>query len=213
MIKIHHLGVSQSDRIVWLCEELGVPYELLHYQRDPQTQLAPPAYRALHPYGTAPVITDGDRVLGESGAIVEYINARYGNSRLSVPKDSPHFADYLYWLHFANASLMASGMVELVCSLVKAPRDNPVIQSLVQRTDRAYDMIEQHLGHHPYFAGPQFSAADILMLFPLSTMRAFVPRNLAGYPNLRAYLKRIGERPAFQAAARKADPNFKPILE
>jgi glutathione S-transferase len=213
MIRIHHLGISQSDRIVWLCEELGVPYELVRYQRDPATGLAPEAYRALHPYGTAPVITDGELLLGESGAIVEYINVRYGASRLAVAASSPHFADYLYWLHFANASLMASGMVELTCSVLSADKTNPIVRSLCGRTDRAYSMIETRLGQYPYFAGPQFSAADILMLFPLTTMRAFLPRDLSGNPNIRAYLKRIGERPAFQAAARNADPDFRPMLD
>jgi glutathione S-transferase len=212
VITIHHLGVSQSDRIVWACEELGVPYHLKIYERDPQSKLAPPEYRALHPFGTAPVITDGDLVLGESGAIVEYINARYGGNRLAVPASSPHFADYLYWLHFANASLMTSGMCELVRNMLGGTGKNEVVDSVVDRSDRAFDMIEAHLGRNTYFAGPEFSAADVLMLFPLTTMRAFVPRDLDGSPNIRAYLKRIGERPAFKAAASKADPDFKPML-
>jgi glutathione S-transferase len=212
MITIHHLGISQSDRIVWLCEELGVPYELKRYERDPQTRLAPPAYRALHPFGTAPVITDGNLVLGESGAIVEYLNARYGGHRLAVPADSPHFADYLYWLHFANGSLMSGGMVELARNMLGGPGKSEVIDSVVGRSDRAYAMIESHLGKNTYFAGPEFSAADVLMLFPLTTMRAFVPRDLSGFPNIRAYLQRIGGRAAFQTAAGKADPDFKPLM-
>ena len=213
MIKVHHLGISQSERIVWLCEELGIPYELVRYERDPQTRLAPESFRKLHPYGTAPVITDGPLVLGESGAIIEYIIARYGNGRLAESPDSPQFANYLYWLHFANGSLMASGFVEFARGALSAPGVNPVIDALCGRTDRAYDMIEKHLGENQYFAGPRFSAADIMMLFPLSTMRAFVARDLSRYPNIRAYLKRIGERPAYKAATQKADPSFKPLLE
>jgi glutathione S-transferase len=212
LITIHHLGVSQSDRIVWVCEELGVPYQLKRYERDATTRLAPPEYRALHPFGTAPVISDGNLVLGESGAIVEYINARYGGSRLSVAASSPHFADYLYWLHFANASLMTAGMVELARNLLGGAGRNEVIDAVVGRSDRAFDMVEKHLTDNVYFAGPDFSAADILMLFPLTTMRAFVPRDLAANPNTRAYLQRIGDRPAFRAAANKADPELKPML-
>ena len=109
MLTVHHLGVSQSDRIVWLCEELGIPYELVRYERDPATKLAPPEYRALHPIGTAPVITDGDLTLGESGAIIEYVIRKYGNGRLALGPESPHFADYLYWFHFANGSMMPNG--------------------------------------------------------------------------------------------------------
>src|ERR1700712_1296315 len=110
MLTVHHLGVSQSERIVWLCEELGIPYELKVYDRDPVTRMGPPAYKALHKLGAAPIITDGDVVLPESGAIMQYIIGKYGNGRLSVGPEAPNFADYLFWLHFANASLMPSAM-------------------------------------------------------------------------------------------------------
>lgn len=103
-ITIHHLGVSQSERVIWLMEELELPYRLIRYERDPVTRLAPLAYKALHPMGTAPVITDGATVLGESSAIVEFILARYGEGRLAVAPNAPEFADYLYWFHFANSS-------------------------------------------------------------------------------------------------------------
>ena len=105
MLTVHHLGKSQSERIVWLCEELGIPYELKRYARDPVTVLAPPEYRALHPIGAAPVITDGDLVLAESGAIVEYIIARHGGHRLALGPSHPDFASCLYWFHFANGTL------------------------------------------------------------------------------------------------------------
>lgn len=105
MLTVHHLGKSQSERIVWLCEELAIPYELKLYDRDPVTRLAPPAYKALHPIGAAPVITDGDLVMAESGAIIEYIVARYGNRRLVLPPDHPDFAQFVYWFHFANGTL------------------------------------------------------------------------------------------------------------
>src|SRR3954467_7167626 len=102
MLTVHHLGRSQSERIVWLCEELGLRYELKRYERDPATRLAPPEYKALHPVGTAPVITDGDLVLGESGAIIESLLASYGGARLARQAGDPQFASYLYWFHFAN---------------------------------------------------------------------------------------------------------------
>lgn len=212
MLVVHHLGISQSDRIVWLCEELAIPYQLIRYERDPVTRLAPPEYRALHPFGTAPVITDGGLVLGESGAIIEYIIAKYGNGRLALSADSAEFADYLFWFHFANGSVMASSMVDLVVRLMGDSAPPGILTALRERGDRAFAMIESRLGQTPYFAGSQFTAADIIMLFPLTTMRAFLPRDLSASPNTRAYLQRIGARPAYQRARTKADPDFTPLL-
>jgi glutathione S-transferase len=212
MLTVHHLGVSQSERIVWLCEELEIPYELKCYEREPVTRLAPAEYKALHPFGTAPVITDGDLVLGESAAIMEYIIAKYGAGRLAVKPDSPEFADYLYWFHFANGSMMPASMVDLVISMLGITRDNDIVRALRARGDSAYEMVENRLGNAAYFSGKSFSAADIIMLFPLTTMRAFVPRDPSPYPNTRAYLKRIGQRPAYARAMKKGDPNMTPLL-
>jgi len=211
MLTVHHLGISQSDRIVWLCEELDIPYDLVRYERDPVTGQAPAHYKALHPFGTAPVITDGDLVLGESGAIIDYVIARYGDGRLAVPADSPDFADYLFWFHFANGSLMPSAMIGMVIAMVRG-EESDVTRSLCARNDRAFAMIEQRLGEAAWFAGDAFSAADIFMLFPLTTMRLAVPRDLAPFPNIRAYLQRIGERPAYRRAMHKADPDLPPQL-
>ncbi len=211
MLVVHHLGISQSDRIVWLCEELAIPYELIRYDRDSVTRMAPPEYRALHPFGTAPVITDGDIVLGESGAIIEYIIAKYGEGRLAVPVGNPAFADYLFWFHFANGSVMPSAMMDLVARMMETPPKG-ALAALRERSDRAFAMIESRLGAVPYFAGADFTAADIIMLFPLSTMREFVPRDLTPFPHIREYLKRIAARPAYQRAMAKADPGFKPPL-
>lgn len=212
MLTVHHLGISQSDRIVWLCEELGIPYELRLYQRDPVTRLATPEYRSLHPFGTAPVITDGDVVLGESGAIIEYIIAKYGAGRLAVSADSPDFADYLFWFHFANGSFLPAGTVELVVSMMGGANPPTIVQALSDRNNRAFALVEQRLGEADYFAGREFTAADIIMLFPLTTMRVFAPRDLKPYPNIRAYLARIGKREAFRRAVAKADPGFSPLL-
>lgn len=209
---VHHLGISQSDRIVWLCEELSIPYELRRYERDPVTRLAPPQYRALHPFGTAPVITDGTLTLGESGAIIEYVIHKYGGGRLCVRPDQPEYANYLFWFHFANGSLMPSAMVDLVATSLAGTTRNELVAALRDRTNRAYDLIEQRLGEAPYFAGGFFTAADIIMFFPLTTMRAFAPRDLTPCPNIRRYLQLIGGREAYQRAMRKADPAFSPPL-
>ncbi|HMK85967.1 MAG TPA: glutathione S-transferase family protein [Steroidobacteraceae bacterium] len=212
MLTVHHLGISQSDRIVWLCEELAVPYRLIRYERDPVTKAAPPEYRALHPFGTAPTITDGDLVLAESGAIIEYIIAKHGGGRLAVSADRAEFPDYLYWFHFANGSFMPSAMVDLVAQMLGANAQASTLAILRARGDRAYAMIESRLGTVDYFAGGEFTAADLIMFFPLTTMRAFVPRDLSPYPKIRAYLQRVGARPAYRRAMAKADPGFTPPL-
>jgi glutathione S-transferase len=209
MLTVHHLGVSQSERIVWLCEELGVPYELKRYDRDPVTRLGPPEYKALHPLGTAPIITDGDVVLPESGAIIEYIIGKHGNGRLAVGPQAPNYADYLFWLHFANGSMMPRHM-----QLLGRPGDDesPRARFMRERAEATWDMVERRLGEVPYFAGQELTAADIMMVFILTTMRAFTQRDLSAYPNIRAYLQRIAERPAYQSAMAKGDPGMTPML-
>src|ERR1700733_5115182 len=212
MITVHHLGVSQSQRIVWLFEELEIPYRLKRYDRDPASGLAPAAYKTLHPMGIAPVITDGALVLGESGAIIEYVVAKYGNGRLAVSSDKPNFADYLFWFHFANGTMMPSQMTGFITSLVGAPGDNVVLEALKARADLAFALVEKRWSETPYLAGSEFTAADIIMGFPLTTMRAFMPRDLGPLPNVRTYLKRIGERPGYQRAMAAGDPGMTPIL-
>lgn len=208
MLTVHHLGISQSDRIVWLCEELEIPYQLIRYERDPVTRLAPAEYKALHAFGTAPVITEGSLVLGESGAIIQYIINRHGGGRFQVGPESPDYAQFLYWFHFANGSMLPSGMVDLVLKMAGANTDAGTLSGLRARGNKAFDMVEKRLGQAQFFAGSQFTAADIIMLFPLTTMRVFAPRDISGYPNLLAYLQRIGARPAYQRAIAKADPGF-----
>src|ERR687888_2475252 len=141
MLTVHHLGRSQSERIVWLCEELGLDYELKRYDRAPL--LAPPEYKALHPIGTAPVITDGRLALGESGAIVEYILARYGNGRLARQPHHPEFANYLYWLHFANGSFQALLHRTLIARRLEPPAGDPGLMSLQAPPPGALDFMKR----------------------------------------------------------------------
>jgi len=213
MITVHHLGISQSERIIWLCEELGLPYELKIYDRDPVTRLAPPEYRALHPMGISPVIYDGDLVLAESGAIIEYILHKYAGGRLTVGPDSPEYANYLFWYHFANATMMPAEMTGVIAMMLGASLDGPMAPFLLERSHRAYALFEARLGEAPYLAGAEFTAADLINFFALTTLRAFVPpKDLSAFPNIRAYLKRIGDRPAYRAAMAKGDPNLPLML-
>jgi glutathione S-transferase len=211
MITVHHLGVSQSERIVWLCEELGIPYTLQRYDRD-ASGMAPAGYKKLHPMGIAPVITDGELVLAESGAIIEYVIARHGQGRLAVAPDRANFAQYLFWFHFANGTLMPSELMNVISAMLNLPTDTPIGALLAERARRAFGMVEARLGEVAYFAGDQLTAADIMMLFPLTTMRAFAKRDISELPNTRAYLARIGQRPAYQRAMAKGDPDMKPLL-
>jgi glutathione S-transferase len=212
VLTVHHLGKSQSERVVWLCEELGIPYELKRYERDPATILAPPEYKALSPMGTAPVITDGDTVLAESGAIIEYIIAKHGAGRLALAPDHPDFADYLHWFHFANGTLQAVLGRNMVLRRLDPPADHPMVVSTKGRLERALAVVEARLGEAPYFAGDGFTAADIMSVFSLTTMRLFMPVDLAPYPAILAYLQRIGARDAYRRALQKGDPDMVPLL-
>ena len=212
MLTVHHLEKSQSERITWLCEELGLPYELKLYKRDPVTILAPPELKALHPQGTAPIIGDGGLVLAESGAVMQYILGKYGQGRLAPGPDDPAFAPYLYWFHFANGTLQPAMGRNMVMHWLKLPPDNPVLLRMRGRLDGAMDQVEARLGEAEYLAGAELTAADIMMVFSLTTMRIFMPLDLAPYPNILAYLQRIGARPAYQAAMRKGDPDLTPLL-
>lgn len=210
MLTVHHLGISQSERIVWLCEELGLDYEFKRYERRADNRLAPDEYKALHPMGIAPVITDGALVLGESGAICEYICARYGDGRLTPGSDDPDFADHLFWFHWSNGTFMTTLMMQLV--LNAGGEGNVAAGFVEERSRRGWAMVEQRLGQAPFFGGRDLTTADIMMVYCLTTSRAFRGMTLEGYPNLQAYLKRIGERPAYRRAMAKAEPGMAPML-
>ncbi len=212
MLIVHHLGKSQSERVVWLCEELGLPYELKRYERDPVTMLAPPEFKALHPIGAAPVVTDGDLVLAESGAVVEYVIAKHGAGRLALAPGHPDFADYLYWLHFSNGTLQPAMGRNMVLRRLGLAEDDPTLLAMRGRLDRALGLVEARLGRAEHFAGREFTAADIMAVFSLTTMRLFMPVDLAPYPNILSYLRRVGARAAYRRAMEKGDPGMAPLL-
>ncbi|WP_186049493.1 glutathione S-transferase family protein [Burkholderia gladioli] len=212
-LTVHHLGHSQSERIVWLCEELGLEYELKRYDRRKDNRMAPPEYQALHPMGTAPVIKDGPLVLGESAAIVEYLIEIHGNGKFAVKKTDPGFADHLYWFHFANGTLQPLVLQVLLLERAGSLKENAVLRGLQTRFDLVFSMIDARLGDTPYLAGPELTSADIMTVFSLTTMRRFKPYDLSTWPNILAYLQRIGARPAYQRAMRKADPDTAPLLD
>lgn len=206
MITIHHLGVSQSDRVVWLMEELGLPYELKWYDRGDDF-LAPPEYRALHPAGTAPIITDGDLVMAESTAIVEYISQRYGEGRLSLPVAHPDYPHYLYWMQFNN-NLQSILFTKFAAqSAGDDGGTNLMLTTSQRREDGIYTALEQRLGEADYLAGPAFSCADIMSMFNLTSLEMLGARSIDdSMPNTQAYVKRVSDREAYQKAMSLAGP-------
>jgi glutathione S-transferase len=212
MLTIHHLGRSQSERIVWLAEELGLDYKLVRHTRDAHTMLSPPELKALHAMGSAPLIEDGGVKLPESGAIVDYILAKYGQGRLVIGPEAPEFPAYLQWLHFANGTLQPAMGRCMILKRLNLPHDNPVHAAMLGRLDRALKHVNARLTEGPYLAGYDFTAADIMSVFSLTTMRLFYPADLTPYPAILTYLQRIGARPAYGQAMKKGDPGFAPLL-
>ena len=222
MIILHHLENSRSHRILWLLEELGLPYEILNYRRDPQTSLAPPQLTAVHPLGKSPVITDGGRTLAESGAIIEYLVETYGEGRLVPPPGSDGRLRYRYWLHYAEGSLMPILLLALVLRRIEtAPMPffvRPVARGIAARVkdsfvgpnlDRHLAFVEQALSESPWFAGSELTGADIQMSFPLeaAAVRAGHRGGYSGdYPSIRGFLERIHARPAYRRALEKGGP-------
>jgi glutathione S-transferase len=212
MIIVHHLNNSRSQRILWLLEELGLPYEIKRYERDPQTMLAPASLREVHPLGKSPVITDGELTLAESGAIIEYLVERYGNGRLVPASGTPEHLRYIYWLHYAEGSAMPPLLLKLIFDQIeKKPMPffaRPIAHAIVSRVKSSLiepqitqhlDYMEAEIGKSTWFAGDEFTAADIQMSFPLEAAAARAGLN-ASRPKLMAFLHRIHTRPAYQQA-------------
>ena len=205
MITIHHLGVSQSERIVWLMEELALPYRLKWYDRM-ANRLAPPDFLKLHPTAMAPVIEDDGRVLTESAVIAEYICHRHAGGRFTLRPENPNYYDYLYWMHFNNSAMG----LRFTKSVLQAGATGPVADTMGEvvrrREEQFYKYLDQRLGQSPFLAGPEFTCADIMTVYRLTTAILFGARPIDDLPNVVAYVKRIEARPAYQKAMSIAGP-------
>ena len=212
MITVHHLENSRSQRVLWLLEELGVPYDVKRYARHPATMLAPPELRQVHPLGKSPTVTDGAATLAESGAIVEYLVERYGEGRLAPAPGTPERLRYIYWLHYAEGSAMPPLLLRLMFDRVaKAPAPffvRPIARAIAAKAMQGFigpqlklhlDYLEGELGKSEWFAGPEFSAADIQMSFPVEAAAARVGNR----PAMARFLERIHARPAYHRAIEK----------
>jgi glutathione S-transferase len=202
MLTLHHLNDSRSQRILWLLEELGAPYELKLYQRDATTRLAPPELAAVHPLGKSPVITDGDLTLVESGAIVDYILRRHGQgSTLRPAEDTPDFEAYLEWLHYAEGSAMLPLMLQLYTSRLKGDAAKPLQPRIDSEIANHLGFVDNVLKGRDYFVGSGLTGADIMMSFVAEVAGSF--NRLGPYPDLTAWIRRMHARPAFQRSVEK----------
>ena len=216
MIIVHHLNDSRSQRVLWLLEELGLEYEVRRHQRDPQTMLAPPELRAVHPLGKSPVIEDGAVKVAETGAIVEYLLETYGQGRLRPAAGTEDARRFTYWLHYAEGSAMTPLLLKLIFSQI--PRRVPFLARPVAKgiskamnarmiqpqLDAHIGYWDAELGRSEWFAGDQFSAADIMMSFPVEAAGARA--GAREKPRIAAFLDRIHARPAYQRALERGGP-------
>ena len=218
MIVVHHLNNSRSQRVLWLLEELGLEYEVKRYERDPQTMLAPASLRAVHPLGKSPVISEGDVTVAESGAIVEYLLERHGQGRLRPPPGTPERLRFTYWLHYAEGSAMPPLLLSLIFArLPQSPMPffmRPIVRSISAKMKKSFidpqlklhmDYMEDELGRSTWFAGNDFTAADIQMSFAIEAAAARGGLD-SSRPRLSAYLERIHARPAYQRALAQGGP-------
>ena len=217
MIVVHHLDHSRSQRVLWLLEELGLDYEIRHYARDPKTMFAPPSLVAVHPLGKSPVITDGDKTLAESGAILEYLVETYGAGHFAPPAGSPDHLRYRYFMHYAEGSLMTPLLMKLVFKRLPSAAPlvvRPVAGAIADKAQTDYidpqiarhlDFLEGELGQRPWFAGDAFSVADIQMSFPLEAAASRGGLD-ASRPKLMDFIERIRARPAYGRALAKGGP-------
>jgi glutathione S-transferase len=218
MITVHHLNNSRSQRVLWLLEELELPYEIVHYQRDPKTMLAPPSLRAVHPLGKSPVVTTDGLVLAESGAILESLIERHGNGRLAPTAGTSEALRYRYWMHYAEGSAMPPLLLKLMFDRIEKAKmpffAKPIAKGIASKAKAAFIMpnitnhlnfMEAELGKSEWFAGADFSGADIQMSFPVEAALARGGLD-AKRPKLMAYLERIHARPAYQRALERGGP-------
>jgi glutathione S-transferase len=203
MIIVHHLNDSRSQRILWLLQELGVPYEIKHYQRDKQTRLAPPELKAIHPLGKSPVITDNGRVIIESGAIIDYIIRHHGGGRLQPDPATAAYDDYQQWLHFAEGSAMLPLLLKLYVGML-GEAGAPLHPRIESEIANHLSYINAALAGRDYLLGPEITGADIQMSFVGEIAGARADR--AAYTNLDAWVRRFQARPAYRAALTRGGP-------
>jgi glutathione S-transferase len=214
MLTVHHLNNSRSQRVLWLLEELQLPYEIQKYERDRKTSLAPPELEKIHPLGKSPVITDGSITVAESAVILEYIVEKYGNGKLVPPKDTPNYRRYRYYMHYAEGSLMPFLLLKLITGKMRqAPfLVRPIANKISGTIDGTYvgpnlsrhiTFIANELGSADFFAGGELTAADLQMSFPMEAIAARVPDAPAV---IRDWVKRVHERPAYQRALERGGP-------
>ncbi|MGJ8562270.1 MAG: glutathione S-transferase family protein [Alphaproteobacteria bacterium] len=197
MLTLHHLNNSRSQRILWLLEELGVEYDIRHYERDPDSNRAPAELKAIHPMGKSPVIVDGDNVIAETGAIIVYILDNYGNGRLRPAEGTEDYLNYVHFLHFAEGSAMLPFLLALYTGFL-GEAAAPLSPLIMQEIKGVLDYCEYHLIGHEYFAGDELSGADIQMIFPLEAAQA--RGRLKGYEACIEYVEKIHKRPAYLKA-------------
>jgi glutathione S-transferase len=203
MIVVHHLNDSRSQRILWLLEELQVPYDIRHFQRDPVTRLAPPELKAVHPLGKSPVITDDGRVIVESGAIIDYVIRHHGGGRLQPDPATPDYDDYVQWLHFAEGSAMLPLLLKLYVSRL-GDAGAPLSPRIESEIANHLGFIDKALAGRDYLLGAELTGADIQLSFvgEIAAARA----NRSAYPNIDAWVQRFQARPAYQAALSRGGP-------
>ena len=216
MIIVHHLNNSRSQRVLWLLEELGVPYEVKRYERDAKTMLAPVELRAIHPLGKSPVIADNGKIIAETGAIIDYLIETHGQGRLIPAAGTAERLRYTYWLHYAEGSAMTPLLLKLVFTalptrapallrgLVKAIANGAQKGFIDPQVTAHIDYWDDELAKSPWFAGPDFTAADIMMSFPLEAAVARAGAN--SRPRVKAFLERIHARPAYRQALARGGP-------
>lgn len=214
MLTVHHLGLSQSERILWLCEELNLPYTLVKHTRNPVTRFAPDSLKSIpgNALESAPIIQDEDVTLAESGAVVEYLIHKHGGGNLALPPSHADYADYIYWFHLANGALMPAIMAQLFLRMSGLPSENPTRGVCQMRLDRLLRHYEDRLSKMPYLAGEKFTAADIMTVYCLTTNRYFENFSLKGYEGILAWLERCGGRDGYVRAMGKGDPDVVPAL-
>ncbi|MES2860143.1 MAG: glutathione S-transferase [Pseudomonadota bacterium] len=217
MIIVHHLNNSRSQRVLWLLEEMGLPYEVKRYERNAQTMLAPPELRAIHPLGKSPVIQDGEIIVAETGAIVEYLLEAYPGRSLRPPAGTAEGRRFTYWLHYAEGSAMTPLLLKLVFGALPTRSPGllrPLVKAIAAKAQTGF--IDPQIASHaayweaeltksPWFAGDAFSAADIMMSFPLEAGASRAPYG-QDKPCLKAFLQTIHARPAYQRALERGGP-------